>query len=166
MNNNTGIDPAPMTSCKDLSRRQCLQGVVGLMAGLVINKTGLADEQAISKQPLVSFMSLSQTLTGHASLDMEVGQQLLKAFLRNRPDFALQFPALQQALTVNKFTPEQESLRLQIMQAWYEGTVNGQVVAYERALMFAAAVGKLTPRSYCQGKPGFWAQAPVANKGV
>ena len=36
MNNNTGIDPAPITSCKDLSRRQCLQGIVGLTARLVL----------------------------------------------------------------------------------------------------------------------------------
>ena len=60
----------------------------------------------------------------------------------------------------------QQKTASDVLSAWYLGKVGegaeAQVVSYEKALMFDAVAGVLVIRSYCSGKPGYWAAQPAA----
>lgn len=159
------IAPDLSTSSRRLlPRRDCLKqlivmGLVGLDSKASLGQAaGVADNTALK-----AFMAVSQQLTAKAVLSVEVGERLLLAFTQLQPNFALALLPLQQALQANTtLNVEQLGLKKQILQAWYTGLVNDQVVVYERALMFEAVKPILPIRSYCQGKPGFWARKPDA----
>jgi len=144
-----------------LSRRRWLQGTLAL---IVTSLTGSVTLQALANAPstdaLTAFMTLSQALTAPHHLNPEVGRRLYQALSAHSASFSAQLIPLSGALAANTLTPEQEALALQILQAWYLGTVNDQVITYEHALMFAASKDSNIIRSYCSAQPGFWASKP------
>ncbi len=146
-----------------LNRRQWLQAalvlVVGSLSGSVTLQS-LADSPNIDS--LAAFMTLSKALTERPNLDAEVGQRFLKAFSQSHPDFQSQLQPLSAAIASGVLSSAQQDLALQILEAWYLGMVNKQVVTYEQALMFTVASDVLVIRSYCPNKPGFWAEKPAA----
>ena len=70
-------------------------------------------------------------------------------------------PKLAGALAAGSADAAQQALALKIMEAWYLGTVDNQVVTYEQALMYDVVSDTLIIRSYCPNKPGFWAAKPI-----
>jgi hypothetical protein len=152
------------------ARRRWLKRTLTLIAagvagsGAFVLLTAQADESSTS---LSAFMTISQALTGKALLDRAVGARLLSALQKNTPDLPRRLQQLAGALLAasglsKALAPTSTlALALRIMRAWYLGVVDHAVVIYEQALMFAAVSDVLPIRSYCAGKPGFWAEKPV-----
>jgi hypothetical protein len=144
-----------------ISRRRWLQGA---LAVVVASLTGSATLQVFAASPttdgLSRFMTLSQHLTTPHILNPEIGQRLYNALTATTPDFSAQLAPLMQALVAGNLSPAQNALALSILQAWYLGTVNNQVISYEHALIFAATQDVHIIRSYCDQQPGYWASKP------
>lgn len=156
---------APRSSSPDtsagLTRRQWLQGTLALAtAGLVGSQVLRAVAQAPG-EPLDAFMALSQALTARPTLDRAVGARLLAALGKSSADFAAQLRPLAQALAAGSLSEAQQKTALQILEAWYLGVVDGNVVTYEQALMYGVVSDTLVIRTYCPNQPGFWAEPPV-----
>ncbi|MFM0731191.1 sugar dehydrogenase complex small subunit [Paraburkholderia sediminicola] len=145
-----------------MTRRRWLQGAFALtIAGLTgsLALRALADDSAAA--PIDAFMTLSQSLTARSALDRNVGTRLLAALQQSSPDLALQLPKLAGALAAGSADAAQQALALKIMEGWYLGTVDNQVITYEQALMYDVVSDTLIIRSYCPNKPGFWAAKPI-----
>lgn len=146
------------------SRRHWLQGALALSAAGLVGSTtlsALADTPAGSND-LAAFMTLSQALSGKTELDPVVGGRLYGALQTKTPDLASRIPPIARALASGAaLDAGQESTALHILEAWYTGIVDGQVITYEDALMFRVVADTLVIRSYCPNKPGFWAEKPV-----
>jgi len=131
--------------------------VAGLVGSLTLK--ALADDT--SAPPLDTFMTLSQSLTGKAGLDRNVGARLLSALQKNTPDLPQRLPPLASALVTGSLGTPEQALALNILKSWYLGIVDNVVVTYEQALMFEVVADTLVIRSYCPNKPGFWATKPT-----
>ncbi|HZZ03284.1 sugar dehydrogenase complex small subunit [Paraburkholderia sp.] len=145
-----------------MTRRRWLQGALALTAaGLTgsLALKALADDSAAA--PIDAFMTLSRSLTARSDLDRNVATRLLAALQQSAPDLAQQLPKLAGALAGGSADAAQQALALKIMEAWYLGTVDNQVITYEQALMYGVVSDTLIIRSYCPNKPGFWAAKPV-----
>ncbi|MFM0152270.1 sugar dehydrogenase complex small subunit [Paraburkholderia sediminicola] len=145
-----------------MTRRRWLQGALALTAaGLTgsLALKALADDSAAA--PIDAFMTLSQSLTARSALDRNVGARLLAALQQSAPNLAQQLPKLAGALAAGSADAAQQALALKIMEAWYLGTVDNQVITYEQALMYDVVSDTLIIRSYCPNKPGFWAAKPI-----
>ena len=86
---------------------------------------------------------------------------LLTALGRSGADFAAQLRPLAQALVAGALSDVQQAAALRILEAWYLGVVDGNVVTYEQALMYGVVSDTLVIRTYCPNQPGFWAEPPV-----
>lgn len=148
--------------------RRCLLGYTGagLVAG-IIGPLALNSSSASAASNLQRFMEVSRALTGKSQLDEVIGQRLLQ-LLDALPGFTAGWHEL---LPIPKGDPSgwsaaQQKIASEIISAWYLGKVgegtDARVVSYEKALMFQAVTGVLVIRSYCSGKPGYWAAQPVA----
>lgn len=156
--------PSPDTSA-GLTRRQWLQGTLALAAaGLAGSQVLHEVAHAVAQAPgesLDAFMALSQALTARPALDRAVGARLLAALGKSSADFAAQLRPLAQALAAGSLSEAQQKTALQILEAWYLGVVDGNVVTYEQALMYGVVSDTLVIRTYCPNQPGFWAEPPV-----
>ncbi|MDB5992224.1 MAG: hypothetical protein JWQ10_3627 [Herbaspirillum sp.] len=171
-NNRALIASRPRLS---LARRRWLQRALALIAAGSGASVLLKAQGIDSSAPLATFMTLSQALTSKAVLDPIIGARLLDALQKNTPDFPQRMQQLAAALlagwpqvpaaaaTATAAATAQQALALRIMQGWYLGVVDNTVVSYEQALMFEAVSNTLPIRSYCFGKPGFWAEKPIEN---
>jgi|SRR5665213_2294268 len=130
----------------------------GATAGLPAQ--GLESEGA-ENTALDTFMAVSRALTGRSQLDRAVGARLLEALEKVTPSIAAQMPPLARALKSGAPNAQQETVALEIMQAWYVGMVGKVVVTYEQALAFDAVSDNLSIRSYVGGAPLFWAKDPT-----
>ena len=149
-----------------ISRRRLLEYTgVGLAAG-IIGPLALNSSSAATTSNLQRFMEVSQALTGKQQLDEVIGQRLLQ-LLDSVPGFSA---GLNQLLPLPKGDPggwnaAQQKTASEVISAWYLGKVgqgtDARVVSYEKALMFEAVAGVLVIRSYCSGKPGYWAAQPA-----
>jgi hypothetical protein len=165
-NNRALIASRPRLS---LARRRWLQRALALIAAGSGASVLLKAQGIDSSAPLATFMTLSQALTSKAVLDPIIGARLLDALQKNTPDFPQRMQQLAAALLAGwpqvpaAAATAQQALALRIMQGWYLGVVDNTVVSYEQALMFEAVSNTLPIRSYCFGKPGFWAEKPIEN---
>ena len=151
---------------RTISRRRLLENTgVGLAAGL-IGPLVLGASSASAASDLQQFMDVSKALTGKQQLDKVVGQRLLQ-LLEAQPGFTAGLSGL---TPVPKGDPAgwsaaQQKTASAVVSAWYLGKVgegtDARVVSYEKALMFDAVAGVLVIRSYCSGKPGYWAAQPA-----
>jgi hypothetical protein len=148
-----------------LARRRWLQRALVLIAAGSGTSILLKAQGVESNTPLATFMTLSQALTSKAVLDPIIGARLFDALQKNTPDFPQHMQQLSAALPAGwpqaPAPAAQQALALRIMQGWYLGVVDNTVATYEEALMFEAVSDTLPIRSYCFGKPGFWAEKPV-----
>lgn len=148
-----------------LERRRWLQRALVLIAAGSGASMLLQAQGVESSAPLATFMTLSQALTSKVVLDPAVGARLFDALQKNTPDFPQRMQQLAAALLAGwsqvSAATAQQALALRIMQGWYLGVVDNTVVIYEQALMFEAVSDTLPIRSYCFGKPGFWAEKPI-----
>lgn len=144
-----------------LTRRQWLQGTLALAAAGLAGSLVLRAVAQAPTESLDAFMALSQALTARPALDRAVGTRLLAALGKSSADFAAQLRPLAQALAAGSLSDVQQKTALQILEAWYLGVVDGNVVTYEQALMYSVVSDTLVIRTYCPNQPGFWAEPPV-----
>ncbi len=132
----------------------------------------------VEADALTAFLTLSQLLTGRATLDPALGRRLLEALQASNAGFNQQaadllgllqtrkipLPELPALLAAEK--PAFAALPSQVMAAWYLGIVGGgpqaRVVAFEHALNAATVADKLKPPTYAYGVPGSWSTNPNA----
>jgi hypothetical protein len=144
------------------NRRQWLRGVSALIIASLTGSVALkALAAASTTDGFNAFMTLSKVLTDRQNLNTDVGQRLFNALEHMTPHFSAQIPTLSGAIASGALNQQQEAQALLILQAWYLGTVNKQIITYEHALVFDACKDVLTIRSYCLAEPGFWATKPV-----
>ena len=159
-----------------ISRRRLLENTgvglglaTGFISPLLLSACSEAPppDSAALPDNLQQFMGVSQALTGKQQLNPVIGERLL-ALLDAQPGF---IAGLAELAPLPKGDPDswlatQQKTAQDIMSAWYLGKVgegfDAQVVSYEKALMFDAVAGVLVIRSYCSGKPGYWAEKPAA----
>lgn len=154
--------PQPLNdSPPGLTRRQWLQGTLALAAAGLVGSQVLRAVAQAPGESLDAFMALSQALTGRPALDRAVGTRLLAALGKTGADFAAQLRPLAQALTSGALSDAQQKMALRILEAWYLGVVDGNVITYEQALMYGVVSDTLVIRTYCPNQPGFWAEPPV-----
>lgn len=151
-----------------ISRRRLLKVIgTGLATGLVspIAFKAFATETQNSSADLDRFMSASKALTEKQDLNPIIAQRLYH-LLAKQPGFAAALADLQLQLSKapEQWSASQQKTANEILSAWYLGKVGegtqAQVVSYEKALMFDAVAGALVIRSYCSGRPGYWAARP------
>jgi len=146
-----------------LSRRRllgvaCLGIAAGLLGGLAL--------AAPARAQLDSFMRVSRRLSGRDQLDQRLGQRLFEA-LTQRGTLAertLAELARQAEPNPELWSREQQDLAREILRGWYLGQVDqyneAVLIAYEGALMFSVPQDIQVIRTYCAGRPGFWAEPP------
>jgi hypothetical protein len=154
-----------------ISRRSLLKiAGVGLAAGLMspVALTAVAANTQAPGSNLEEFMQVSLALSGKQQLNPQIGQRLYQ-LLAIQPGFIdglAQLQPLPQGKP-EQWSPTQQKTASEVLSAWYLGKVGkgaeAQVVSYEKALMFDAVAGVLVIRSYCSGKPGYWAAQPAAS---
>lgn len=168
--------------------------LLGVSAGTpVLFAAGASAAQSASNAPLTDkrpsssntarpgnarFMALSQLLTGKTDLDPIIGARTLDALCATDPAFATRFAALDTAcalahpLDMGAFdestvgrTPALRATAVEIVRAWYTGTVgtgrDARVLAYRDALMYRPTAGITTVPSYQLGGFGYWVAKPA-----
>ncbi|MFD1216810.1 sorbitol dehydrogenase family protein [Microbulbifer celer] len=140
----------------------------GLLAGPILPVQAQQPEVKNAGQRLGKFFTLSQNLLAplpiHTQLDKRVAARLLVILNRKYPDFPQQLDKISK----NPSAAEQRlPIARHIIRAWYTGVIDGQLVTFERALMYRIVSDVLPVRTYCDGRPGDWASLPQpANRGV
>lgn len=152
-----------------ISRRRLLKFAGAGFAVSLLGPLGLtvvAEGSQLLDSTLEQFMQISLFLTGRKKLNQKIGQRLYQLLAAN-PDFSarlLQLQNLPQRQTESWSAVEQKTAT-DILSAWYLGKVGegatAQLISYEKALMFDATAGITGIRSYCSGRPGYWAQKPI-----
>ena len=155
-----------------ISRRRLMKLTgVGLAAGLLspIALTAVAEIARAPDSNLETFMLVSRSLTGRKKLNPHIGQRLFQLLVK-QPGFTaglLQLQHLPQG-SPEAWSTAQQKTATDVLSAWYLGKVGegaeAQLVSYEKALMFDAVAEVLVIRSYCSGKPGYWAAQPAATR--
>ncbi|WP_199031028.1 sugar dehydrogenase complex small subunit [Ralstonia sp. ASV6] len=153
--------PIPADAPLGLTRRQWLQGTLAVAAAGLVGSQVLRAVAQAPGEPLDAFMALSQALTARPTLDRAVGTRLLAALGKPGSDFVAQLRPLAQSLAAGALSEDQQKTALRILEAWYLGVVDGNVVTYEQALMYSVVSDTLVIRTYCPNQPGFWAEPPV-----
>jgi hypothetical protein len=151
---------------REISRRCLLEKTgYGLAAGLV-GPLVLGASSAAGASDQQRFMDVSKTLTGKPQLDTVIGQRLFQ-LLETQPGFIAGLNTLSPLPKGDpaNWSKAQQETASAVLSAWYLGKVgaglDAAVVSYEKALMFDAVAGALVIRSYCSGKPGYWAAEPT-----
>lgn len=161
----------PLTGWLILSRRRLLGGLSAVaslsMAPFISVGAKAADEASFE-----TFYALSLLVTGRASLDIEFARKLYDVF-RGEPwsakHIALSYEKLSGAAnsqSAEKNLEQNERWFVShLRMSWYTGVYyyDGQkplIVAYEKALMWDAVAGMITPPLVTAYGPD-WAHAPI-----
>ncbi|WP_166218865.1 sugar dehydrogenase complex small subunit [Microbulbifer sp. SH-1] len=146
-------------------RNQILLG-----GGLAMLPTALLQAKPPELQDAASrlskFYTVSQALLRplpvNTRLDHRVAARLLAALNSEYPSFPQQLDLLPDDPGADdRYSPVAQL----IVAAWFLGTVDKTLVTFERALMYRLTADIFPVPSYCTGKPGGWASAPVAYSG-
>ncbi|MCO7233212.1 MULTISPECIES: sugar dehydrogenase complex small subunit [unclassified Cobetia] len=177
-------------SATDSSRRQLLKlglGGAGIAVFGGLSLQALADTVADEQQTqddsaFATFMVLSRWLLSDKALDERLGQRYFEALARIPAEGVPgvgRLPALKTRLlalgesreyvTKEDLSDGEMALVRRLLQAWMLGTVGksisdpaAEVIAFERAGMYAGPRDVQVVRTYCPNRPGFWAEAPKA----
>ena len=141
-----------------VSRRALLR-TSGLVASALA--LGLAAPQpahAAAAPSLDAFMAMSQSLAGRPSLDRDMGQAILNAFVASGQ--ASELSAL-----VAEANPGQSQLKIAdaVLAAWYSGLSPlagaADVTGFNEALVWDALT-YTKPWGSCGGETGYWSEIP------
>lgn len=141
-----------------VSRRALLR-TSGLVASALA--LGLAAPQpahAAAAPSLDAFMAMSQALAGRPSLDRDMGQAILNAFVASGQ--ASELSAL-----VAEANPGQSRLKIAdaVLAAWYSGLSPlagaAEVTGFNEALVWDALT-YTKPWGSCGGETGYWSEIP------
>jgi hypothetical protein len=160
-----------------LGRRQLLLGGLSLVGGLAVVPTlpAIAIAGSWSQESAAGFMEISSLLIPHR-LHEEVGKRIGAAMSALNPSLSEQVAGLlaiarnKNARMVEEFFPDVpegplKETALAIISAWYLGVVkdadDGEVFAFEYALMYQPTRDVMTIPSYAISGPNAWpADAP------
>ncbi|MFV8782936.1 sugar dehydrogenase complex small subunit [Microbulbifer sp. SA54] len=159
-----------------IRRRQFLRSQLALAGGLLAGPAALIASQGTrdpatpsveaAARRLDKFFTVSRNLLSplplNARIDKRVAVRLLTILNRKYDDFEHQLDQLSE----NPDASQRHSQAAQrIVAAWYTGVIEGKLVTFERALMYRVVADVLPVRTYCTGKPGDWASAPLPRYG-
>lgn len=142
-----------------LVSRRALLRTSGLVASALV--LGLAAQQpahAAAAPSLDAFMAMSQALAGRPSLDRDMGQAILNAFVTSGQ--AGELSAL-----VAEADPVQSQLKIAdaVLAAWYSGLSPAagaaDVTGFNEALVWDALT-YTKPWGSCGGETGYWSEIP------
>jgi Membrane bound FAD containing D-sorbitol dehydrogenase len=124
------------------------------------------------------FLSLSNLITGRATLDAAQAKRLHAGLVATTPTFAAQLSALAAFVASNKPAAHDLQASLDaakapfaklpgvIATAWYVGVVgsgaDARCVTFESSLMNVVVADRLKPPSYAYGPYGSWGRNPLA----
>lgn len=173
----------------DPSRRRLLKLGLGgagiaLFGGLSLDALAEMtsdDQPAQDASALASFMVLSRWLLNDKALDERLGQRFFEAMARIPAEGVPgvgSLPALKARLLTlgesREYLRQEDldqaemALVRRVLQAWMLGTVGrslsdpaAEVIAFERAGMYAGPRDVQIVRTYCPNRPGFWAERPA-----
>ncbi|MGH8352097.1 MAG: sugar dehydrogenase complex small subunit [Pseudomonas sp.] len=156
--------PTPLAAFP-LKRRHLLGatclGLAALLGGPLLKALAAPPEAQLEV-----FMQVSRRLSGRDRLDPLIGRRLFEALTQRGTlvEQTLDELAQQAEQRPELWSREQQDLAREILRGWYLGQVDqydeALVIAYEGALMFSAPPEIQVIRSYCPGRPGFWAERP------
>lgn len=178
----TPLDSGARPPAPNSTRRLLLTSILASYASSFIPWT-LAGAQTPASAPasanvLDDFLSVSQLITGHATLDAAQAKRLHDGLVATMPSFAEQLSALAAFVASNKPAAHDlqtsldaanapfAKLPAQIATAWYIGVVGSgaaaRCVTYESSLMNIVVADRLKPPSYAYGPYGSWGRNPLA----
>ena len=147
-----------------IHRRQFVRNQLLLGGGLLVGtvpSTGQSPDVDPVSQRLGKFFTLSRNLLAplpiNTRLDQRVAVRLLAILNRKYPEFARQLDEISEAPSAAE---RRSPVAQRIVSAWYTGVIAGQLVTFERALMYRITADVLPVRTYCDGRPGNWASPP------
>lgn len=144
------------------SRRDLLRSSVSVSSVFFFGTQFSASAQTVTSPTLDQFFALSQKLTGHASLDNDMGRSILDAFISSGH-------AEELAKLIAVSTPESSKLKIAdaVVAAWYSGLspLPGarQVTGFNEALVWNA-MSFTKPWGNCGGEMGYWSEPPVGEE--
>ncbi|QDH17229.1 sugar dehydrogenase complex small subunit [Swingsia samuiensis] len=176
---NTQIPPQSTTSNQNrpLNRRTMMKGTLLTGLAAVLAHLGANNNSAFAAtldEPSTdetAFLAISQTITGHSSLDPILARRLFSAMELTFPDFKEKVRNLHTLLAPNQSPQDllahagshRDDLLL-LNAAWYMGSTedktNAPMVAYMDALMYQPTQDALPVPTYCFNEPGWWTAAP------
>ncbi len=168
-------------SGKGLSRRNLLSRSSSLIASFALVSGGLIAVPALAagannnSADLGEFIRLSRLLTGHNSLDVQLGERLYNALCQKNAQFADLVKQLSLYVQQNNI-PDVETLdeklkqqplhdpMMTIIKAWYSGVIepgyHATVYGYQQALMYQIPRDGMVIPTYAHNGPDYWVANP------
>lgn len=181
MKDNSNSEEKSELSGKGLSRRNLISRSSSLIATFALVSGGLTAVPALAASTnndsadVNDFIRLSRLLTGHNSLDVQLGGRLYDALSKQNaqfPDWVKQLSAYVQQNNI----PDVETLdvklkqqplhdpMMSIIKAWYSGVIepgyHATVYGYQQALMYQIPRDGMVIPTYAHNGPDYWVANP------
>lgn len=181
MKDNSHSEEKAELSGKGLSRRHLISRSSSLIASFALVSGGLTSVPAIAASAnnnsadVNDFIRLSRLLTGHNSLDVQLGERLYNALSQHDakfPDLVKQLILYVQQNNIPDVETLDEKLKQQplhdpmmsIIKAWYSGVIepgyHATVYGYQQALMYQIPRDGMVIPTYAHNGPDYWVANP------
>lgn len=181
MKHNKNSEEKSDLSVKGQSRRNLLSRSGSLIAGFALVSGGFTAVPALAAtansdpSDLSAFIRLSRLLTGHNSLDVQLGERLYTALCQQNAQFSGWVKQLSDYVAQNSI-PDVETLdeklkqqplhepMMAIIKAWYSGVIepgyHATVYGYQQALMYQIPRDGMVIPTYAHNGPDYWVANP------
>ncbi|MEG3133610.1 sorbitol dehydrogenase family protein [Rouxiella sp. T17] len=185
MKNNNNSDGQSELSANGRSRRSLISRSSSVIASFALVSGGLSAVPALAAEnkpdnknaaaDLAAFIKLSRLLTGHNSLDVQLGERLYLALCQHDGQFSAQVKQLIAFAEQNNI-PDVETLdeklkqqplhepMMSIIKAWYSGVIepgyHARVYGYQQALMYQVSRDGMVIPTYAHNGPDYWVANP------
>jgi hypothetical protein len=178
--NNNSEDNSELSS-NGRSRRNLISRSGTLIASFALVSGGLTSTPALAANSnndsadFDGFIRLSRLLTGHNSLDIQLGERLYSALCQKNTQFAGEVKQLSEFVKQNNI-PDVETLdeklkqqplhdpMMTIIKAWYSGVIepgyHATVYGYQQALMYQIPRDGMVIPTYAHNGPDYWVANP------
>lgn len=181
MKDNSNSEQQSELSGKGLSRRSLISRSSSLIASFALVSGGLTAVPALAASAnndsadVGEFIRLSRLLTGHNSLDVQLGERLYNALSQQNaqfPDLVKQLSLYVQQNNIPDVETLDEKLKQQplhdpmmaIIKAWYSGVIepgyHATVYGYQQALMYQIPRDGMVIPTYAHNGPDYWVANP------
>jgi len=165
---------------QNTGRRVLLTSILAAYVSAFIPWRGVQAQTAMPAPVAASaaFLTVSQLLTGRASVEGEQANRLYAAFVALSPSFDQDLNALAQFIAQQKPAAHDLQAALdaahvpyadlprKLASAWYIGVVGTGKAArcetYETSLMYVVVADRVKPPSYAYGPYGSWGRNPLS----
>jgi len=181
MKDNNNSEEKSDLSASGRFRRNLLSRSGSLIAGFALVSGGLTAVPALASTEnndaadFTAFIRLSRLLTGHNSLDIQLGERLYSAMCQQNAQFAGWVKQLSDYVQQNNI-PDVETLdeklkqqplhepMMAIVKAWYSGVIepgyHATVYGYQQALMYQIPRDGMVIPTYAHNGPDYWVANP------